>query len=150
VRTWSEVLHPRTGGGSWGQGHDPATTALLCTVVRDLLVREIDHRHLALCSVVPGEWFGQGWEVRDLPTAAGRLGYALRWHGDRPALLWELEPWERGGPVRLTAPGLDPGWSTDRSHGESLLAPCEAGPGTTTTERNVAGPGAPGASSSFG
>ena len=45
---------------------------------------------LALSPGVPDAWLGQGWEVHDLPTAEGRLSYAIRWHGDRPALLWEL------------------------------------------------------------
>jgi hypothetical protein len=85
---------------------------------------------LALASAVPDHWLGQGWEVHDAPTAHGRLSYAIRWHGERPALLWELEahPGGTGGagepaPVRLTVPGLDPGWSTTLPRGEALLAP---------------------------
>ena len=46
--------------------------------------------------------------MHDLPTAAGRLSFAIRWHGERPALLWELEPHEGIGPVLLTTPALDP------------------------------------------
>ena len=51
----------------------------------------------------------------------------MRWHGDRPALLWELAPHAGAGPVRLTAPGLDPSWSTSEVAGDALLAPT-AGP----------------------
>ncbi len=58
------------------------------------------------------------------PTAAGRLSFAVRWHGERPALLWELEP--RSGPVALSAPGLDPSWTSSQSSGEALLAPVAA------------------------
>jgi hypothetical protein len=57
--------------------------------------------------------------VTEAPTHHGRVSYALRWHGERPALLWECE---RPG-VRLTAPGLDPSWSTTDQTGEALLAP---------------------------
>jgi hypothetical protein len=46
----------------------------------------------------------------------------VRWHGDRPALLWELQPHD-GRPVRLRASRLDPGWSTAQPEGEALLAP---------------------------
>ena len=66
---------------------------------------------------LPTEWRGQGVEVHDAPTRAGRVSYAVRWHGARPALLWECER-----PVRLTAPGLDPAWSTREARGEALLA----------------------------
>jgi hypothetical protein len=72
---------------------------------------------------VPDAWLGQGWELHDAPTSAGRLSYAVRWHGERPALLWHLEPHPGGPPPRLTAPGLDPSWSTTEVKGEALLAP---------------------------
>jgi len=42
----------------------------------------------------------------------------VRWHGDRPALLWEAPPG-----ARVTAPGLDPTWSSDAASGEVLLGP---------------------------
>ena len=61
--------------------------------------------------------------MHDLPTAFGRLSFAIRWHGERPALLWELEPHADVGPVRLTTPALDPRWSTTEPRGEALLAP---------------------------
>ena len=70
---------------------------------------------LVLSPGVPEAWLGQGWEVHDLPTAEGRLGYAIRWHGDRPALLWDLEPPGERPPVRLRVPSLDPAWSIDRA-----------------------------------
>ena len=55
--------------------------------------------------------------MHDAPTRGGRVSYAVRWHGARPALLWECER-----PIRLRAPGLDPGWSTTEARGETLLA----------------------------
>jgi len=103
-------------------GHDPAMNAALILAVRDCLVAERDEE-LALSPVVPDAWLGQGWEVHDLPTGFGRLSYAIRWHGERPALLWELEPHDGIGPVRLTTPALDPAWSTPELKGEALLAP---------------------------
>jgi hypothetical protein len=47
------------------------------------------------------------------------VSYAVRWHGNRPALLWECE---HPG-LRLHAPGLDGLWTTDEQQGEALLAP---------------------------
>ena len=75
------------------------------------------------------------------PTAHGLVSYAVRWHGDRVALLWEVEPNEGHGPVRLTAPGLEPGWSTTERRGEALLGPV---PGDAAPARPAAPVGAPG------
>ena len=90
------------------------------SLVRDLLVRETADGGLALCSMLPDAWAGQPIEVHDAPTHAGLLSFAVRWHGDRPALLWELQP--RQGPVRITCPALNPGWSTTDVRGEVLGA----------------------------
>ena len=103
-------------------GHDLAINAALVLAVRELLVADLDDG-LALSPVVPDAWLGQGWEVHDLPTASGQLSFAIRWHGERPALLWELEPPDGIGPVRLTTPALDPVWSSTDTKGEALLAP---------------------------
>ncbi len=103
-------------------GHDLAANAALLIDLRRLLVQEVPHG-LALSPVVPEAWLGQGWEVHDAPTGHGCLGFAVRWHGDRPALLWELDPHPGLPPARLTAPALDPAWSTVSPRGEALLAP---------------------------
>jgi hypothetical protein len=100
----------------------PADRAALIRAVRAHLVDDAGDG-LALSPVVPEPWLGQGWEVHDLPTAFGRLSFAIRWHGDRPALLWELMAHPGSGPVRLTTPGLDPAWSSTEAAGEALLGP---------------------------
>jgi hypothetical protein len=68
---------------------------------------------------------GVDLEVHDAPTRHGRLSFALRWHGEHPALLWELTPagTARSRPVELTAPALAPGWSSREPVGETLLRP---------------------------
>jgi hypothetical protein len=69
---------------------------------------------------------GVDLEVHDAPTRHGRLSFALRWHGEHPALLWELTPepgGRRRGPTEITAPVLAPGWSTHDPAGETLLRP---------------------------
>ncbi|HET6950924.1 MAG TPA: hypothetical protein VFI47_11140, partial [Acidimicrobiales bacterium] len=126
--TWPEAIHPRLDGGCMGDGHHGWAAAELLSFVRDLLVREVDGG-VALASLVPAEWYGQGWEVHGAPTAYGPVSYAARWHGDRVALLWEVAARAGCGPVRLTAPGLDPGWSTTEATGEALLGPVPAPPG---------------------
>jgi hypothetical protein len=108
-----------------GDGHDLRAHAALVGVVRALLVEELPgpHPRIVLSRVVPQAWLGQGWEVHGAPTAHGRLSYAVRWHDDRPALLWELEQIAGSDSCELTIPGLDPTWSTRQSAGEVLLAP---------------------------
>ena len=123
--TWPEAIHPRLPGGCMGDGHHGWAAADFLSFVRNILVREVDHAQptLALCSMLPDEWLGHGLEVHDAPTHVGRLSYAVRWHGDRPALLWELQPHDDIHAVRLTAPGLDPSWSAGELSGDALLAP---------------------------
>ena len=75
---------------------------------------------LALLTDVPPTWFGQDIEVHGLATTFGRIGYAVRWHGARPALLWELDR-HGDSPVRITAPGLDPAFVSTDAAGEGLL-----------------------------
>jgi hypothetical protein len=71
--------------------------------------------------LVPGfdpRWAGQGLEVYGARAGPAEIGFAVRWHGERPALLWEAS-----AAMHLTCSGLDPSWSTDRARGEALLAP---------------------------
>jgi hypothetical protein len=68
-------------------------------------------------SGLPDSWLGQSVEVYGVPTAPGStVSYAVRWHGDRPAVLWE----QTGEPIELTAPALAPDWATTERSGEAL------------------------------
>ena len=121
--TWPEAIHPQLGGGCMGDGHHGWAAADFLSLVRSILVRELRDGGLALCTMLPNAWTGQPIEVHDAPTYAGLLSFAVRWHGDRPALLWDLQPHPGVGSVRITCPGLDPSWSTVEAKGEALLAP---------------------------
>jgi len=121
----TERLADATATWTWpgpSGGHDLAAHAAVVTLVRARLIQEVPEG-LALSTGIPEAWLGQGWEVHDAPTGAGRLSYAIRWHGERPALLWELHPHVDLGRVRLSTPTLDPSWSSDALSGEALLAP---------------------------
>ena len=126
--TWPEAIHPRLPGGCMGDGHHGWAAADFLSFVRNMLIREtgVSGQGLALCSMIPDDWWGRGIEVHDAPTHVGKMSYAVRWHGDRPALLWELEPFDGVEAVRLTAPGLDAAWSSLDRRGEALLAPVPA------------------------
>ena len=91
-----------------GDGHHGWAAADFLSFVRTMLVRE-ETGGLALCSMLPDDWMGQGLEVHQAPTQFGPISFAVRWHGQRPALLWDLETRNpEAGPVRIAAPGLDP------------------------------------------
>ncbi|MET0827079.1 MAG: hypothetical protein ABWZ89_11245 [Acidimicrobiales bacterium] len=107
--------------------HPPATAAFLLATRALLLVERgpfLDRPdRLAVLPVAVPEWYGQGLELHDAPTAFGPFGFAVRWHADRPALLWALDPAAGAPPFRLECPGLDPDWSSTEPKGEALLAP---------------------------
>jgi hypothetical protein len=65
---------------------------------------------------MPQSWLGRDLDVRGVHTpGGGAVSYAVRWHGQRPALLWESQG------LHLRCSGLDPRWSSDRGRGEVLL-----------------------------
>jgi hypothetical protein len=68
---------------------------------------------------LPNGWLGVDFEVRGVPTGpAGSISFAVRWHGPRPAVLWE----QHGEPVELRASAFDPAWSSSARAGEALWA----------------------------
>lgn len=96
---------------------DVGDPALLLIGLRGLLAFEGADGVVTLLAEMPAEWRGQGIEVHEAPTRYGPVSYAVRWHGSRPALLWDA-PRE----VRLRAPGLDPTWTSDEQVGDALLS----------------------------
>jgi hypothetical protein len=71
---------------------------------------------------MPGAWVGTTFEVYGVPTGPhSALSFAVRWHGPRPAVLWE----QSGAPVALTAPTLAPGWRCADAQGEMLWLPLD-------------------------
>jgi hypothetical protein len=78
----------------------------------------VDERgdELRLFSPWPPSWLGQPAEVHHVLTQVGPVSAAVRWHGARPALLWDAPGWSR-----VSCPGLDPGWAAAAGRGEALL-----------------------------
>ncbi len=64
-------------------------------------------------------WRGSSFDVRNVAVPGGRLSAAVRWHGQRAAVLWEVE-----GPndVTITCQSIDPSWSATGRRGDALLA----------------------------
>lgn len=70
-------------------------------------------------------WLGVGVEAHGIPIGRhSQLSLALRWHGARPAVLWDIG----GAPHVLTSPILAPDWHTNEQSGDALWP---APPGST-------------------
>jgi hypothetical protein len=66
---------------------------------------------------IPEGWRGQHFEAHGLPVGpASTVSFAVRWHGEHAAVLWEVE----GPAVALSAPAVDPAWRTSDLTGEAL------------------------------
>ncbi|HUR77585.1 MAG TPA: hypothetical protein VMZ22_06545 [Acidimicrobiales bacterium] len=100
---------------------DASRAARFVIAVREQLLDDSQHNLVDLFPASPQEWRGRSVDVTNLPTNYGPVSFALRWHGDNPALLWEAPR-----RVTLRAPELGPGWSTKAESGEELLRPASA------------------------
>ncbi len=109
---------------------DPAATATRVAALLDLLCGQGPAGPVILPSWSP-YWFDKPVEVNRVRTAWGLVSYALRWHGGRPTILWEVDR-AAGAPPEavpvLTAPGLDAAWSATGWSGEALLSPVTVSP----------------------
>ncbi len=88
---------------------------------RHLLVTErveLAEPTVELLPAHPTAWRGGPVEVHEATTLWGPLSYAIRWHGPRPALLWDASQCQ----ARIICPALDPEWTTEGDRGETLLA----------------------------
>jgi hypothetical protein len=116
---WPSRINPSTRMGTGGAGHDLSVTAWF---VRSVLRLLVDDREdcLRVAALWPNEWHAQGVEVHRVPSRYGSVSWAVRWHGDRPALLWEVE--EGPSDLVVKAPGLDANFQGEGPVGEELLA----------------------------
>ena len=119
------------GGHASGHADSAAAAARFWIDARRLLIDErrsgVGSPAIDLLPGFPTAWRGGPLEVHHAPIAGCSVSFAIRWHGYRPALLWDIEPSaadgaDGGNPARVTCSGLDPAWRADRWNGEALLA----------------------------
>ena len=115
---WPSFIDPTTKRGIAGAGHDLRVTACFVRSFLRLLVDDTTDE-LLFALAWPSEWLGQGVEVHGVPSRHGTVSWAVRWHGERPALLWEVD----GGPgdLMVRVPGLDDSFVGEGCVGEALL-----------------------------
>lgn len=90
-------------------------------------VRSVERRVADGGALLPGgmptSWLGTNFELHGVPTSAlTTVSFAVRWHGERPAVLWEQHSASGSDVVELTAPDVDPDWRTSEPSGEALWA----------------------------
>ena len=70
----------------------------------------------------PEAWNQSSLDARSLATRHGVLSFSVRWHGPRPAVLWDLQPRRAEDPGVTLRCGLDDSWATESRAGEALLS----------------------------
>jgi hypothetical protein len=79
--------------------------------------RRLARRSVLFPDGIPAAWQGSELEAHGLAAGpATTLSFAVRWHGEHPAVLWQVT----GEPVELRAPAVDPSWKTTAASGEAL------------------------------
>lgn len=83
-----------------------------------------------LLGAYSSSWNGASIDVRRLPVAGRALSFSVRWHGERPAVLWEATG---AGPISLRWRTWDPGMIVrGASRGEHL---CRSNSGNASSAR---------------
>jgi hypothetical protein len=91
----------------------PTDPRLVPSWVERHLVISDEHAAQLMPMSFPPAWLGIDFEAHGLAIGlASTLSFAIRWHGDRPALLWEVH----GAPMPLSYES----WSTGQLSGEAL------------------------------
>ena len=105
---WPEAIHPRSGGGSAGDGHHGWASAEWLRLVRAMLFQESKDT-LVITPALPEEWLDLAGQitVRDAPTIFGPLSFDLEWDDGGRTLRLKLDAKWRIPPARIfwRAPG---------------------------------------------
>jgi len=111
------ALSTRLGSSHELPADAPSECAYFITWV-ERLISDVHHEGGRLLPHgVPIGWEGNNFEVYGVPTGAlSSVSFAVRWHGERPAVLWE----QSGQRVTLSSPAIAPGWQTTDVKGETL------------------------------
>lgn len=120
--------------GRWNPADSATEAARYWLMAREFMVRAANgstpaNPIIELLPVFPAAWRGGPVELHRAPVSGVRVSFAIRWHGYRPALLWDVEyPTADDRPsgavprtVTLRCPGLDPEWQSTERTGETLL-----------------------------
>ncbi len=111
-------LPASSAGGSFVPD-DPLRLASAIRTASDGVAQVGSDGSVDLFAAFQTSWRGSSFEARNVPVPGGRLSAAVRWHGARPALLWEVDG---TNDITLTCLSLDATWSANGRRGDALLA----------------------------
>lgn len=119
-----DIAHSAGSAGAITSFADVRRGSSVGRFVRSIERRVVDGGRL-LPGGIPSLWLGSNFEVHGLPTSPqSTVSFAVRWHGERPAVLWEQDadgdPSADRALVELSAPDVDPEWVTTEASGETL------------------------------
>ncbi len=124
-RAVEDLRRMRLSTSTGASAEKPSDPALIPSWVEAQLVTSDEYSAHVMPGSFPAGWLGVDFEAHGLAIGiASALSFAIRWHGDRPALLWEIS----GPPMPLHHGD----WSTGQLSGEALWPPVEP-TGTSST-----------------
>jgi hypothetical protein len=143
AQAWSRVVSDSSGSGAFGSVSDVGAAisrdqlASFSGVrqiawVESQLVAQRRDNVIEICPRgIDAGWLGANFECHRLVASPEHLiSFAVRWHGDKPALLWEID----GPPgARVAASAVDGTFSSTEMRGETLLSSFAA-PQTATVK----------------
>lgn len=132
AQAWSRVVSDSSGSGAFGSVSDVGAAisrdqlASFSGVrqiawVESQLVAQRRDNVIEICPRgIDAAWLGANFECHRLVASPEHLiSFAVRWHGDKPALLWEID----GPPgARVAASVVDGAFSSTELRGETLLS----------------------------
>jgi len=132
AQAWSRVANEAIGSGDFGSvfgvdaeiGRDQVANFSGARQIAWVESQLVAQRHDGVIEICPrgidAAWLGANFECHRLVASAEHLiSFAVRWHGEKPALLWEID-----GPVgtRVAASAVDGAFSSTEMRGETLLS----------------------------
>lgn len=132
AQAWSRVVSDAAGSGVFGSEPDVGAAisrdqlASFSGVrqiawVESQLVAQRRDNVIEICPRgIDAAWLGANFECHRLVASPEHLiSFAVRWHGEKPALLWEID----GPPgARVAASAVDGAFSSTEMRGETLLS----------------------------
>ena len=107
---------------AWGVAESVTSLAVsrhvLPALVHDRLARLTGRDAVTLLpDGLPADWLGVSCEAHGIAVGSHHtVSFAIRWHGERPAVLWEVD----GPPGVVLRSGVDSEWTTTEMRGEAL------------------------------
>ena len=121
VSVWSRLAEAgRISGLALASPEIAGTVRQIAWIESQLVVQRRDGV-IEICPCgIDKSWLGVNFECHKLLASPEHLiSYAVRWHGEKPALLWEID-----GPVgaKVAASAIDRTFSSTEMRGETLLS----------------------------